>query len=160
MIGLNLPTDLIEKAEALLAELHRKADADCVLLADTSGQLIAMHEQPKQGDPVVIAALGAGNLAAVLELGRQIGEHTSQGAFLHDGKDRCIYLFDVMGSFVLIVIFQHSTPIGLVRLYAGMTCGYLGELVAEYEALLSAVSQMPPVEFGASLSDELEKLFG
>ncbi|MBN2391896.1 MAG: roadblock/LC7 domain-containing protein [Anaerolineae bacterium] len=160
MIGLYLPTDLIERAESLLAELHRKTDADCVLLADTSGQLIAVHGQPVQGDTVVIAALGAGNLAAVLELGRQIGERNPHGAFLHEGKDRCIYLFDVSGSFVLIVVFQPSTPIGLVRLYAGVTCGYLGELITEFEELMSTVSQIPSVEFGDALSDELEKVFG
>jgi predicted regulator of Ras-like GTPase activity (Roadblock/LC7/MglB family) len=160
MIGLNLPTDLIERAESFLIELRRKTDADCIILADTSGQIITVQGQILTGDPAVVAALGAGNLAAILELGRQIGERNPNGAFLHEGRDRCIYLFDVAGSFVLIVVFQPSTPIGLVRLYAGVTCGYLGELITEFEGLMSTVSQIPSVEFGDALSDELEKVFG
>lgn len=160
MIGLNLPTDMVERADSFLVELRRKTDADCILLADTSGQLITAHGELLKGDPVIIAALGAGNLAAILELGRQIGERNPHGSFLHEGRDRCIYLFDVAGSFVLVVIFQPSTPIGLVRLYAGITCGYLGELIVEFETVMSAVSQIPSFDFGDALSDELEKVFG
>ncbi len=154
-----LPAELNERIEAILADLYDKTRAECIMLADVSGQLIEVQGRIGQINPVHVAALAAGNMAAMTELGRQIGEKDPGGVFLHEGKQKSIYLFSVAQSFFLIVIFQAVTPIGLVRLFAGNTVEQLHMLVADFEAWMSQQTQIPEPDFGANLADELDKAF-
>ena len=83
--GFSLPVKLAEQIERILADLHRLTGAECILLADVSGQLITAQGQMQAVDPVLVAALAAGDVAALTELARQIGEENPHGSFLHEG---------------------------------------------------------------------------
>jgi predicted regulator of Ras-like GTPase activity (Roadblock/LC7/MglB family) len=111
-------------------------------------------------DPVIVAALAAGDVAALSELSRQIGETDHHGSFLHEGVNKSIYLFNVNESFILIVIFRADTPIGLVRLFAGRAVEQLHPLAVEFEQSLSQQEEILGADFGAGLADELEEAFG
>ena len=90
---LTLPTELVKQIEQILADLRREAEAECALLADISGQLISVEGQIRGVDPVLVAALAAGDVAAMAELTRLIGEDSLYGSFLHEGECKSIYLF-------------------------------------------------------------------
>ena len=92
-MSLTLPTQLVKQVEQILADLHREAEAECVLLADVSGQLICVVGRMQEIDPVLVAALAAGDVAAMAELTRHIGEESYHGSFLHEGERKSIYLF-------------------------------------------------------------------
>jgi len=156
--GLALPAELAEHIEHILMDLYRKAEAECILLADISGQLIQVQGQVQEIDPVLVAALAAGDMAAMSELTRQVGEKNPHGSFLHEGKNRNIYLFNVAGSFILIVVFRTTTPVGLMRLFVRRTAEQLHPLTAEFEDL---VGQPRPISinFGATLAKELDRVF-
>jgi predicted regulator of Ras-like GTPase activity (Roadblock/LC7/MglB family) len=128
-------------------------------LADISGQLISVHGDLQEGNPATVAALAAGDIAAMAELSRQIGEENHSGSFLHEGKRKSIYLQNVANSFILIVVFYTDTLIGMVRLFAGRTAEKLQELAAEFEGLVRQPSAPPSADFGTALADELEKAF-
>jgi len=159
-MGLSLPGELAEQIEHILAELHYETEAECILLADISGQLICTQGQMMGIDPVLVAALAAGNVAAMSELTRQIGEESHLGSFLHEGDNKGIYLFNVGNSFVLIVIFQINALLGLVRLLGGRAAGQLHALSAQFEEHMNQPHSIPNADFGAALADELDKAFG
>jgi len=158
--GLTLPVELAGQIERILADVRHKARAECILLADISGQLLDVQGQTLGMDPTIVAALAAGDMAALTELSRQIGETDHRGAFLHEGANKNIYLFGVKESFILIVIFGADTPIGLVRLFAGRAVEQLHPLTVEFEQSLSRPEEMIGADFGAALADELEEAFG
>ena len=158
--GFALPEELAEQIEQILVDVRHRARAECILLADVSGQLISVQGQTQGMDPVLVAALAAGDVAALSELARQIGETDHRGSFLHEGVNKSIYLFGVSESFILIVIFRTDTPIGLVRLFAGRAVEQLRPLAVEFEQSLSQPEEIFDADFGAALADELEEVFG
>ena len=158
--SLTLPTELVNQIEQILADLRREAEAECILLADVSGQLISVEGRMQEIDPVLVAALAAGDVAAMAELTHHIGEESYHGSFLHEGESKSIYLFSVANSFILVVIFSADTPIGLVRLVGGRAAARLYALSATFEELMHIPHETPTHDFRAALADELEKAFG
>lgn len=157
--GISLPSKLAEQIEHILADLHHRTRAEYILLADISGQLITAQGQMRTIDPVLVAALAAGDVAALTELARQVGEKNPHGSFLHEGENVNTYLFNVAGSFILIVIFQTGTPVGLIRLFVRRAAERLYPLTDEFEDVMGQITKVPNADFGATLADELDKVF-
>ena len=126
-----LPVEMAEQIEQSLSNLRRMTESECVMLADVSGQLISLHGELDKSDPVLIAALAAGDVAAMSELSRQIGEDNPSGSFLHEGEHKSIYLLNVGSSFILLVIFRAETLVGMVRLFTGRAAEQLETIGAE-----------------------------
>jgi predicted regulator of Ras-like GTPase activity (Roadblock/LC7/MglB family) len=158
--GFALPVELADQIEPIMTALHRMTEAECAILADISGQLLSVHGQLQESDPTLVAALAAGDLAAMAELSRQIGEKNPSGALLHEGKSKNIYLHNVADSFILIVVSRADTLIGMVRLFAGRAAEKLQELAADLEELSSRPDARSTTGFGATLANELERAFG
>ena len=158
-IRLALPAELAKQIECILVDLRRNAEAECILLVDVSGQLISAQGRMQGIDPVTVAALAAGDVAARAALARQIGEENPHGSFLHESENKSVYLFSVGGSFILIVIFQADTPLGLIRLFVRRAAERLHPLTAEFEDLMGQPTQVPAADFGATLAEELGKAF-
>jgi predicted regulator of Ras-like GTPase activity (Roadblock/LC7/MglB family) len=156
----DLPIELADLFEQVTANLHRTTDAECVILADISGQLVSVRGSLQEGNPATVAALAAGDIAAMAELSRQIGEANPSGSFLHEGKYKSIYLQNVADNFILIVVFHTDRLIGMVRLFARHAAEKIQELAAEFDGLASHASLPPNADFGTALADELEKAFG
>jgi predicted regulator of Ras-like GTPase activity (Roadblock/LC7/MglB family) len=155
-----LPAEMAETIEEALTNLRRMTEAECVILADISGQLVSLHGQLEEGDPVLVAALAAGDVAAMAELSRQIGEDNPSGSFLHEGEHKSIYLANVADSFILIVIFRAETLVGMVRLFAGRTAEKIGEIALDFNGLMGQPKQVPSSDFSTALAGELERAFG
>ena len=154
-----LPAELAGQIEHILEDLHSKTKAECVLLADVSGQLISKQGQTKEIDPTTVATLAASDMAALSELVRQVGEKNPHGSFLHEGENKSIYLFNVAGSFILIVIFRADTPIGLMRLFVRRTAERLYPLTVEFEDVMGQPMPVAIADFSAMLADELDQAF-
>lgn len=156
---LELPEDLLHKIDYILDHLMQKARTDCVLLADISGQLIATQGIMEEGEPTTVAALAAGDVAAMGELSKRIGEEDPHGSFFHEGETKSIYLHNIVGSFILIVIFRTETPIGLVRLFAKRAAEQLEPLTKEFESMMGEQGPLDPEDFSKGLTAELENTF-
>lgn len=140
--GLHIPEELLNKIEYILGHLAEKARTDSIVLADISGQVISIQGIMDEGTPAVVAALAAGDVAAMAELSKRIGENDPHGSFFHEGETKSIYLHNIAGSFILIVIFRTETPIGLVRLFAKRAVEQLIPLTEEFESVMG-----PPGEY-------------
>jgi hypothetical protein len=77
--GLSLPEELMGKIDHIMDYLQQKTRTDCIILADVSGQVIAIQGQMVDGTPSTITALAAGDVVAMGELTRQIGEDNPHG---------------------------------------------------------------------------------
>ena len=142
--GLQVPEELLNKIDYILAHLAEKAHTDSIVLADISGQVVSIQGIMDEGTPAVVAALAAGDVAAMAELSKRIGEDDPHGSFFHEGESKSIYLHNIAGSFILIVIFRAETPIGLVRLFAKRAVEQLLPITKEFEQVIT-----PPDGFNA-----------
>lgn len=153
---LSISNELADKISAVLAELHQKTDATCVLLADTSGQLVGRHGSIG-ADTAIFAALAASDMAATAELARILKETEPFKMHLHEGRQNNIYLCTVQGSFLLAVVFRTSVQIGLVRIFSSRAAEALVPLAKEFESQQAQPRNGIDADFAASLSAALEQ---
>jgi predicted regulator of Ras-like GTPase activity (Roadblock/LC7/MglB family) len=157
--GLHIPEEMLEKIDYILTHLAEKAHTDSIVLADISGQVISLQGIMDEGTPAVVAALAAGDVAAMAELSSRIGESDPHGSFFHEGETKSIYLHNIAGSFILIVIFRSETPIGLVRLFAKRAVEQLLPLTEEFEEVMGTPVDYEPDDFRKGITQELDDTF-
>ena len=93
------------------------------------------------------------------ELSKRIGESDPHGSFFHEGESKSIYLHNIAGSFILIVIYRAETPIGLVRLFAKRAVEQLMPITEEFEKILGPPETFQPDELSKGITQELEDTF-
>jgi predicted regulator of Ras-like GTPase activity (Roadblock/LC7/MglB family) len=157
--SLDLPTYLLDEVEYHLNNLFDRTGASCVLLVDISGQLISFKGNVQGVDLASLAALVAGDMAAVSEMARILGEGDQFKLLIHEGEPYNILISAVRGSFQLAIIFKTTVQIGLVRLFTKGTVTKLSNLVVPREGIRSGASQIVDADFTNSLADELERAF-
>lgn len=157
--GLNIPEELLNQIDYILEHLAEKAHTDCIVLADISGQVISLQGFMDEGTPEVVAALAAGDVAAMSELSKRIGENDPHGSFFHEGESKSIYLHNIAGSFILIVIYRSETPIGLVRLFAKRAVEQLIPITKEFEKVMGPPDSFALDNFSKGITQELEDTF-
>ena len=157
--GLHIPEEMLDRIEYILGHLADKARTECIVLADISGQVISLQGIMDEGTPAVVAALAAGDVAAMAELSSRIGEHDPHGSFFHEGETKSIYLHNIAGSFILIVIFRSETPIGLVRLFAKRAVEQLLPITEEFEEIVWTNVDHMQDEFTKGITQELDDTF-
>lgn len=159
MSTLALSTEHSDRVDKILNELIAKTGARCVILADISGQLLAVAGRVKGLDTTVLAALIAGNVAATAEMARLLGERKHFQILFHQGEDQNLHLGTIGTTFLLAVVFSVQTQIGLVRLFAMRAAEELGKMAPEWEARVmipGAATQTVPADFAQTLADELD----
>jgi len=153
------PSEPLIKIEDCLERLLQRSRAVCVLLADITGQLISERGKDEDLDTSALAAVTASNMAATAEIARQIGETTPFSYLFHEGNRRHIYISTVGRTFLLVIIFDEMTQIGLVRIFARLAVNELLELAPELEPWLERASAVVDREFGGALAEGLDEAF-
>lgn len=147
------------KMERHLIHLHSRAQAICTLLVDISGQLISAIGTAPGTDSVTLAALAASNMAATAEMARLAGEPDSFSYLFHEGQKRNIYITAVGDTFLLVILFDHSSQIGWVRLLAKKTAPELLEVVNEIREAEESPGTVVDTDFGEALASQLDQAF-
>ncbi|MFO7883401.1 MAG: roadblock/LC7 domain-containing protein [Desulfobacteraceae bacterium] len=97
------------------------AGIDHVMLVDMAGNTIATHDNGKsQLDSTALAALAAGNYAAVDAMAKLVGESEFSLLF-HKGKKASINFSKISEDTLLITMFNKEISLGLVRLKVSET---------------------------------------
>jgi len=96
-------------------ELCKTASARAVLLVDKDGQLLATAGDDQALDALSIASLTAGNVAATDGLAKLLGENEF-GELYHQGEKDNIHISAAGERVLMVVIFNHRSSLGLVRL--------------------------------------------
>lgn len=157
--GLFLTDAQSAKIEHHLIRLHSRTQAICTLLADISGPLISAMGTPPGTDSVTVAALAASNMAATAEMARLVGEPDSFSYLFHEGKEQNIYITAVGGTFLLVILFGHSSQIGWVRLWAKETALELLDVVEEIREAKESPGTVVDTDFGEALANQVDQAF-
>lgn len=132
MLGTDLT--LFEEDERRLAAVLRRLCEDsksrAVFLIDKSGQLIAAAGETADLDITSLASLTAGNIAASGGLAQLLGEKEFSVLF-HEGERDNLHISVVAQRAILVVLFDHRSSLGLVRLRLRRAAEDLGRAFAE-----------------------------
>jgi len=101
----------------VLSELANKTKASAILFADMSGQLISQRGNTDNMNTTVLSALAASDFAATSEMAKLVGEEAKFKLLFHEGEKRNVYLSNVGDNFFLVVVFDVSVTLGLIRIY-------------------------------------------
>jgi predicted regulator of Ras-like GTPase activity (Roadblock/LC7/MglB family) len=153
------PEELFVRMEDSMERLLDRSRAVCVLLADISGQLLVERGKDPDVDTTALAAVTAGNMAATAEIAKQMGESAPFSYLFHEGVRRNIYISAVGETFLLVIIFDEMSQIGLVRIFARLAVNELLEVAQELEPWLERASSLVDREFGGALSEGLDDAF-
>lgn len=150
----------IRTINRVLREFLKLSNAKCALLVDKEGHMITKQGVTRSFDMDTISALVAGSFAATKEMARVLGEDEFSILF-HQGKTDNIQLSLVGDRTLLTVIFDDSTTIGMVRLYANETAKRLMEVFEKARS-----KGEPPAgedlddDFSASARNRLDDVLG
>ncbi len=155
--------ELVSEINRVLREFLRLANAKCVLLIDKEGHMVTRQGVTQDIDLDSISALVAGSFAATKQMAHLMGEEEFSVLF-HQGKSDSIQLSLVGDRTLLTVIFDETTTVGMVRLYAAEAATRLEELFKEHEKkqLAGEIDDEEDLEEGfvTSAQDKLDDLFG
>lgn len=145
---LTLSKEHYAEVRAVLGSVYRKAKCKAILLADSSGLLIAECGRMERGSMCSLAALAAGSYAATEEIARLIGEDLGFNVHFHEGAKENVYIAGIdSGQYCLIVIFGKNTTFAMVRV-----------LSAKAAEDLSRILERPNAGEGKQLVDDTVKL--
>jgi len=99
----------------VLEDLLKSSRAGNVLLIDRTGQLISQIGPEVEFDLTSFASLCAADFEANYQLAKLIGENDFSTLF-HQGAKDSMYLGKIEKGVILVVLFNKSTTLGLVRL--------------------------------------------
>jgi len=122
---------------AILRKLLADAFAKVVFLVDKNGTLLASAGDSVGFDTTSLASLAAGNIAATGGLANLIGEKEFSILF-HEGERDNMHLSVVADRFILVVIFDRRSSVGLVRLRVRRATERLALVLAEAVAASDA----------------------
>ena len=147
--------DIITK---VLSELATKTKASAILFADMSGQLISQRGNTENMNTTVLSALAASDFAATSEMAKLVGEEAKFKLLFHEGDKRNVYLSNVGDDFFLVVVFDVSVTLGLIRIYTKKAIEDLATALEE-NSDDDQESQIIDSDFSTLLGDALDETF-
>ncbi len=135
-----------EEIERYLGQFLAESKAKAALLIDKSGTVIGGRGTASQFDFVTISALAAGAFSATQELAKLLGEEEFSLIF-HQGKRNHLHISHIERQVLLLVIFDDSTTLGMVRLFAQKACENLAKIIKK---IREKQKDIPKAEFNFS----------
>jgi Response regulator containing CheY-like receiver, AAA-type ATPase, and DNA-binding domains len=154
-----LPDERFDEIARCLADLRFELGAQCVLLADVTGQMLAQVGTVEGVDLQVLIALSGGSFAAAFELDRYLEEDQALTLHYHEGRRLDIYAANVNREIFLILLFdkhQQFSRIGMVCLYTRRTLQHLRTLIGHTDR--ASAGQVLDDDFRALLSAHLDQI--
>lgn len=149
-----------EGVKKYLGELYSKTRAKVVLFADMSGQIIGERGDTAEMNTTVLSALAAGDFAATAEIAKLVGEGDRFKLHFHEGEMKNVYLTNVGDQFFLIIIFDATVALGMVRVYTKKAVESLLTVIKEASTTEGLTEKdIIDEDFGNLLAQELDGAF-
>jgi len=149
-----------EKINDVIARLAGDANAISVFLIDKNGQLIAGSGNTDGIDTTSLASLTAGNIAATGALAQVLHQKEFQQQY-HEGERENIHISVVGQRGILVIIFDDSSSLGLVRLRVKKASDELtrifNKIYEKVEAGIGSSKQESP--FAEITDEDIDSLF-
>ena len=143
----------------ILTELAIKTKASAILFADMSGQLISQRGNTENMNTTVLSALAASDFAATSEMAKLVGEDAKFKLLFHEGEKRNVYLSNVGDNFFLVVVFDVSVTLGLIRIYTKKAIEDLGRVLDDDSGNVAEDENIIDSDFSSLLGDALDDTF-
>jgi len=143
----------------VLSELANKTKASAILFADMSGQLISQRGNTENMNTTVLSALAASDFAATSEMAKLVGEEAKFKLLFHEGEKRNVYLSNVGDSFFLVVVFDVSVTLGLIRIYTKKAIEDLNTILEDDSQAAGEEDKLIDSDFSSLLGDALDDTF-
>ena len=149
-----------KRISAVIEKLLRESNAKVIFLVDKNGQLIANCGETEHLDTTSLASLTAGNIAATGGLAKLIGEKEFSILF-HEGEKDNIHISIVAQRVILVVIFDHRSSLGLVRLRVKRASEELAVIFADLAVKAAEMERIGNSDspFAEITDDDIDNLF-
>lgn len=155
--SINLHETEFVRIQSILDKMQRELRAELVLLISRSGQPIVISGSQERIDCISLSSLAAANLAATDGLANIVGEREFS-VLVHQGRQRSLFISDLMKRFSLVLVFDASASSGLVRYKCKRTTQLLEDVIRDFQRRIeNSVSVAGPPQFS---DEELEELLG
>lgn len=143
----------------VLGRLTLDTGGSHVLLLDKSGQLISAQGEVGQRDIIALGALLAGAFSSSRQVAEILGEKDFR-AILQQGVYESIYTSLIGEQWLLVVVFDKQTHVGLVKVLARKACDELERVLERVRAGgTRAKDQVVNVQFRNSVENTIDYLF-
>jgi predicted regulator of Ras-like GTPase activity (Roadblock/LC7/MglB family) len=139
-----------QRIQAILAKMQRELRAQLVLLINRSGQPIVVSGPAENIDCTALASLAAANLAATDGLANIVGEREFS-VLVHQGRQRSLFISDLLKKFSLVLVFDATASSGLVRYKCKRTILLLEDVIQDFQR---KIENSEPVVGVPQFSDE------
>jgi len=145
-----------QEIQRLCDRLVRESNGKVVFLVDKNGQLIASAGETAHLDTTSLASLTAGNIAATGGIAKLINEKEFSQIF-HEGERDNLHISIVGQRVILVVIFDHRSSLGLVRLRVRKSSEELNAIFNQIAQKAEAPGAGSP--FAEITDDDIDSLF-
>lgn len=126
--------ELIKKLYDQVGNLKMETNSRATFLIDKTGQMVASAGESEEFDATSLAALVAGNVAATDGIAKLLGEKEFSVLF-HEGENEHLNITLIDGKLILVVLFDETTSLGLVRLKMKKYVKNILELLNSFDSL-------------------------
>ncbi|MBN1543445.1 roadblock/LC7 domain-containing protein [candidate division KSB1 bacterium] len=149
-----------KRIRSLIHDFLQRSRASLCIFADINGYPIAYGGDTRGLIISTLTALAAGSFSATLEMAHGLGESQRFRFIYHEGARHNLYLANVGEDYLMIVLFDKSVALGIIRLLTHQITNQLDELLAELRRNSDQAAQMLDREFRDLLGEELDRTFG
>ncbi len=145
---------------SVLMRLMNDTNAASIMLIDKSGQVVAVQgTSSKRSNATTLGALLAGVFSSSREVAKLLDEKDFRNIF-QQGVQQNIYTSMVEEQWLLVIIFDRSTHIGLVKVLSKKASDELGRILERVRNdTTRAKSSVLNLQFRSSVEDTIDLLF-
>jgi predicted regulator of Ras-like GTPase activity (Roadblock/LC7/MglB family) len=149
----------LDTISSTLNKLMNDTSATSVMLLDKSGQVISTQGMSTKRNATSLGALLAGAFSSSRHVAELLGEKDFRTIF-QQGVHENIYTTMVEDQWLLVIVFDKLTHIGLVKVLSKKTSEELGRTLARVRTETThQKSSVLNIEFRSSVEDTIDLLF-
>ena len=144
---------------ALLTRLKNDTNATSAMVIDKSGQVVAIQGTGVRRNATALGALLAGVFSSSREVARLLDEKDFRNIF-QQGVQENIYTSMIEEQWLLVIIFDKLTHLGLVKVLSKKAADELGRILERVRNDTSRTkSSVINLQFRSSVEDTIDLLF-
>ncbi len=141
----------------IIEDLYSNIHPEVIVFAESNGYPVTAKGNVTGIDLPSISTLAANNFSATAKMASMIGEKDSFRYLFHEGDKTNIYLSNVGFNFILLVIFDSSIALGMVRVYTKKAMQALIDLLKTAKQEEETSNEFIDLEFKTLLSEEINR---
>ena len=146
------------RIQAVIDRLVSDSNSRSIYIVDKTGQLISQAGQTDGIDGTSLASLAAGCVAATGGLAQLFGEEEFPSHF-HQGRRENLHISLVGQRIILMVVFDESSSLGLVRLRVKKASSQLSRILEEAQKRSEAEATKNANPLAGITDEDIDQLF-